>query len=111
METHTQDPEKFDALIIGAGQAAKPLAIALGEAGWKTAVVERRHVGGSCINFGCTPTKAMAASARVAYLARRAEEYGVRTGPVAVDLASVLARRNAIVDRFRNGVREGLERA
>ncbi|HSJ81230.1 MAG TPA: mercuric reductase, partial [Thiobacillus sp.] len=75
------------------------------------AVIERKHVGGSCINFGCTPTKAMAASARVAYLARRADEYGVRTGTVAVDLASVLARRNAIVERFRDGVREELERA
>jgi pyruvate/2-oxoglutarate dehydrogenase complex dihydrolipoamide dehydrogenase (E3) component len=111
METHTHDPETFDALIIGAGQAAAPLARALGQAGWKTAVIERKHVGGSCINFGCTPTKAMAASARVAYLARRADEYGVRTGTVAVDLASVLARRNALVERFRNGVQEGLERA
>jgi pyruvate/2-oxoglutarate dehydrogenase complex dihydrolipoamide dehydrogenase (E3) component len=111
METHTHDPEKFDALIIGAGQGAAPLARALGKAGWKTAVIERKHVGGSCINFGCTPTKAMAASARVAYLAQRADEYGVRTGAVAVNLASVLARRNAIVERFRDGVREGLERA
>jgi pyruvate/2-oxoglutarate dehydrogenase complex dihydrolipoamide dehydrogenase (E3) component len=111
METHTPDPEKFDALIVGAGQGAAPLARALGEAGWKTAVIERKHVGGSCINFGCTPTKAMAASARVAYLARRADEYGVRTGAVAVDLASVLARRDALVARFRDGVQEGLERA
>ena len=111
METHTPDYEKFDALVIGAGQAAAPLARALGQAGWKTAVIERKHVGGSCINFGCTPTKAMAASARVAYLARRADEYGVRTGSVTVDLASVLARRNAIVERFRDGVREGLEGA
>lgn len=111
METHTPDPEKFDALIVGAGQGAAPLARALGEAGWKTAVIERKHVGGSCINFGCTPTKAMAASARVAYLARRADEYGVRTGAVAVDLASVLARKDALVARFRDGVQEGLERA
>jgi pyruvate/2-oxoglutarate dehydrogenase complex dihydrolipoamide dehydrogenase (E3) component len=111
MATHTHDPEQFDALIIGAGQAAAPLAGALGKAGWKTAVVERKHVGGSCINFGCTPTKAMAASARVAYLARRAHDYGVRAGNVAVDLASVLARRNAIVERFRDGVRDGLEQA
>ena len=82
MQTQASDDETFDALIIGAGQAAKPLAIALGEAGWKTAVIERKQVGGSCINFGCTPTKAMAASARVAYLARRAGDYGVRTGAV-----------------------------
>lgn len=111
METQDSDYEKFDALIIGAGQAAAPLASALGRAGWKTAVIERKHVGGSCINFGCTPTKAMAASARVAYLARRADEYGVRTGAVAVDLASVLERRNAIVTRFRDGVRKALESA
>lgn len=83
METQASDYEKFDAIVVGAGQAAKPLAIALGQAGWKTAVIERKHLGGSCINFGCTPTKAMAASARVAYLARRAADYGVRTGAVA----------------------------
>jgi pyruvate/2-oxoglutarate dehydrogenase complex dihydrolipoamide dehydrogenase (E3) component len=111
MDTQGSDYEKFDAIVIGAGQAAKPLAIALGQAGWKTAVIERKHVGGSCINFGCTPTKAMAASARVAYLARRAGDYGVRTGAVEVDLASVLQRKNAIVSRFRDGVREAFEGA
>jgi pyruvate/2-oxoglutarate dehydrogenase complex dihydrolipoamide dehydrogenase (E3) component len=111
MKTQDPDHEKFDALIIGAGQAAAPLARALGQAGWKTAVIERKHVGGSCINFGCTPTKAMAASARGAYLARRADEYGVRTGAVTVNLASVLARRDAIVARFRDGVRQSLESA
>lgn len=111
MGTRAADYEKFDAIVVGAGQAAKPLAIALGQAGWKTAVVERKHVGGSCINFGCTPTKAMAASARVAHLARRGGDYGVRTGPVAVDLASVLARRHAIVRRFRDSVQQALEDA
>jgi pyruvate/2-oxoglutarate dehydrogenase complex dihydrolipoamide dehydrogenase (E3) component len=111
MQTQDPDHEKFDALIIGAGQAAAPLARVLGQAGWKTAVVERKHVGGSCINFGCTPTKAMAASARVAYLARRADDYGVRTGKVAVDLASVVQRTQAIVDRFRDGMRQSLESA
>src|SRR5512139_2215400 len=111
METHVSAYEQFDAIVVGAGQAAKPLAIALGQAGWKTAVVERKHVGGSCINFGCTPTKTMAASARVAYLARRAGDYGVRTGAVEVDLASVLQRKNAIVSRFRDGVREAIEGA
>ena len=111
METQASDYETFDAVIIGAGQAAKPLAIALGQAGWKTAVIERKHVGGSCINFGCTPTKAMAASARVAYLARRAADYGVRTGAVEVDLASVLQRRNAIVRSFRDSAQKALEGA
>jgi pyruvate/2-oxoglutarate dehydrogenase complex dihydrolipoamide dehydrogenase (E3) component len=113
MATQASDHEKFDAIVIGAGQAAKPLAIALGRAGWRTAVIERKQVGGSCINFGCTPTKAMAASARVAYLARRADDYGVHTGAgtVEVDLASVLQRMNAIVSSFRDGVREALDSA
>lgn len=111
MESHRSDYETFDAVVIGAGQAAGPLAIALGQAGWKTALIEREHLGGSCINFGCTPTKAMAASARVAHLARRAGDYGVRTGAVEVDLASVLRRKNAIVGRFRDGVRKKLEGA
>ena len=69
--------ENFDAIIIGTGQSGKPLAGALGAAGWKTAVIERKHVGGTCINYGCTPTKTMVASARVAYLARRGADYGV----------------------------------
>ncbi len=111
MESQSPDYETFDAIVIGAGQAATPLAIALGQAGWKTAVIERKHVGGSCINFGCTPTKAMAASARVAHLARRADDYGVRTGKVEVDLASVVQRTQAIVGRFRDSVREALEGA
>ncbi len=58
---------QFDTVIIGTGQSAKPLALALARAGWKVAVIEREHVGGTCINVGCTPTKTMVASARVAY--------------------------------------------
>jgi pyruvate/2-oxoglutarate dehydrogenase complex dihydrolipoamide dehydrogenase (E3) component len=111
MEGSHADPERFDAVIIGAGQAAKPLALALGKAGWKTAVVERQHVGGSCMNFGCTPTKTMVASARVAYLARRADDYGVRTGAVAVDMVKVRQRKREIVERFRGSVRQALESA
>jgi pyruvate/2-oxoglutarate dehydrogenase complex dihydrolipoamide dehydrogenase (E3) component len=94
--------EKADALILGAGQAGKPLALALANAGWKTLIVEREYVGGTCINVGCTPTKTMVASARVAYLARRAADYGVNAGPVTVDLARVVARKRDIVERFRN---------
>ncbi|MGH8710847.1 MAG: FAD-dependent oxidoreductase, partial [Burkholderiales bacterium] len=60
----------YDALIIGTGQSGKPLAVALAKAGWKTVVIEREHVGGTCVNVGCTPTKTMVASARIAYLAR-----------------------------------------
>jgi pyruvate/2-oxoglutarate dehydrogenase complex dihydrolipoamide dehydrogenase (E3) component len=95
-------PESFDAIIIGTGQAGKPLAFDLARAGWKTAVIEREHVGGTCINVGCTPTKTMVASARVAYLARRAGDYGVRVNGVTVDQAAVRARKRAIVERFRN---------
>ena len=69
----------YDAIVIGAGQWGGPLSSALARAGLKTALIEREHVGGTCINEGCTPTKTMVASARVAYLARRAADYGVRT--------------------------------
>ena len=65
-------PERYDAIVIGAGQAGGPLATALARSGKRTALIEREHVGGTCINEGCTPTKTMVASARVAYLARRA---------------------------------------
>ena len=96
------ETESFDAIIIGSGQAGKPLANELAHAGWKIALIEREHVGGTCINVGCTPTKTMVASARVAYLARRAGDYGVRVPSVSVDLAAVRARKRAIVERFRN---------
>jgi pyruvate/2-oxoglutarate dehydrogenase complex dihydrolipoamide dehydrogenase (E3) component len=94
--------ERFDAIVIGSGQAGKPLAIALAQAGWRTALVERELVGGTCVNVGCTPTKTMVASARVAYLARRAADYGVATGEVRVDLARVVMRKRRLVERFRN---------
>jgi pyruvate/2-oxoglutarate dehydrogenase complex dihydrolipoamide dehydrogenase (E3) component len=99
----------YDALILGAGQAGVPLARALASAGRRTALVERVHVGGTCINEGCTPTKTMVASARVAYLARRAADYGVRTGPVTVDLPGVRERKRAIVESFRAGSQRRLE--
>ena len=95
--------EQYDAVVIGAGQSGGPLATALAEAGRKTVLIEREHVGGTCVNEGCTPTKTMVASARVAYLARRAADYGVETGPVTVDMARVRARKRAMVDSFRTG--------
>jgi dihydrolipoamide dehydrogenase len=100
-----------DAIIIGTGQSGKPLAIALGRAGWKVAVIEREHVGGTCINVGCTPTKTMVASGRVAYLARRGPDYGVKTGSVKVDMRRVLERKRSVVGRFRNGGQKSLEKA
>ena len=103
--------EQFDAIIIGSGQAGTPLALALAEAGRKTALIESQHVGGTCINVGCTPTKTMVASARIAYLARRAGDYGVRCGQVSVDLKQVHRRKQAIVEDFRNGDQRRLENA
>jgi pyruvate/2-oxoglutarate dehydrogenase complex dihydrolipoamide dehydrogenase (E3) component len=87
--------------VIGSGQGGNPLAVELASAGRKTALVEREHAGGTCINEGCTPTKTMVASARAAYLARRAGLYGVSTGPVSVDMAQVVARKRSIVESFR----------
>ncbi len=92
----------YDAIVIGAGMAGIPLSNALTQAGWKTAIVERVHVGGTCVNEGCTPTKTMVASARVAYLARRGTDYGVNTGPVTVDMTKVRQRKRDIVERFRS---------
>src|ERR671915_1708377 len=105
----TQPTEHYDAIIIGSGQAGKPLALTLGQAGWKTAISERRHVGGSCINVGCTPTKTMVASGRVAYLARRATDYGVHIGAVTVDMSKIRQRKQAVVENFRNGSQHRLE--
>ena len=99
----------YDAVIIGSGQAGSPLSTTLAGAGWKTALIEREHVGGTCINEGCTPTKTMVASARVAYLARRAADYGVQTGPVKVDLTQVRQRKRDIVESFRGGSRRRIE--
>ena len=94
----------YDAVIVGAGQSGVPLATALARAGWKVSLVERYLVGGSCINWGCTPTKTMVASARVADLARRAGNYGVQTGPVKVDMAAVRRRKEEIVQGFRQNL-------
>ena len=91
----------YDAIIIGSGQGGNPLARAFSDAGWKTALVEREHVAGTCINVGCTPTKTMIASARVAYLARRAGDFGVNAGPVSVDMGAVRRRKQTIVDSWR----------
>lgn len=101
---------KYDAIIIGSGQGGKPLATTLGKAGWKTALIERDHIGGTCINYGCTPTKTMFNSARVAYLARRAADFGVHHGEVTVNMKEVRARKQRIVEQFREGGLKGVER-
>ncbi|CAN5840267.1 mercuric reductase [soil metagenome] len=103
--------QHYDALVIGSGQGGNPLAGALAGAGRKTAVIEREHVGGTCINEGCTPTKTMVASAKVAYLDRRSSDYGVRNGPVRVDMVEVRRRKRNIVASFRGGNEQRLEDA
>ena len=108
---NAQVTEFFDAVIIGTGQAGKPLAGALAEEGWKTAIVERsERVGGTCVIRGCTPTKTMVASARVAHVARRAPDYGVETGEVSVDLETVRKRKRDMVESWVESSRKGMER-
>jgi pyruvate/2-oxoglutarate dehydrogenase complex dihydrolipoamide dehydrogenase (E3) component len=102
--------QRYDAIIIGSGQGGNPLAGALAGAGTRTALIERKHVGGTCINEGCTPTKTMVASGRVAYLARRGADYGVNVGPISIDMAKVRERKRKIVDSFRNGSQKKLEK-
>ena len=91
--------ERYDAVILGAGQAGPPLAVRLAQAGRKTAIIERKMVGGTCVNNGCIPTKTLIASARAAHLARRGGDYGVMIdAPIRVDMARVKQRKDAVVD-------------
>jgi len=101
--------QHYDAIVIGSGQGGKPLAGALAGAGHKTAIIERDHVGGSCVNVGCTPTKTMIASARTAYVDRRSADYGIHNGSVTVKMTEVRQRKRDIVDKFRDGVRQIIE--
>src|SRR5918997_293322 len=101
--------QHYDAVVIGAGQGGTPLARALAQDGRKTALVERQHVGGTCVNEGCTPTKTMVASAKVAYFDRRSADYGVQNGPVSVDMQKVRQRKRDIVESFRRGNERRIE--
>src|SRR5213082_555633 len=101
---------EYDAIIIGTGQAGPPLARRLVAANWKVAVIERKFFGGTCVNNGCTPTKALVASAYAAHLARRHADYCVTIGgPIAADMKAVKARKDAIVAPSRNGVERSLQ--
>ncbi|GJF11009.1 mercuric reductase [Mycolicibacterium cyprinidarum] len=97
--------QRFHAIIVGAGQAGPPLAGRLTDAGQTVAVIERKLVGGTCVNYGCIPTKTLVASAHAAHVARRGAEFGVDTGEITIDMAKVKARK----DRISGGDREGLE--
>ena len=100
---------RYDAIIIGTGQAGPALAGRLVTAGWKVAIVERKLFGGTCVNTGCTPTKTLIATAYAARVAHRAAEYGVRIeGPVNVDMKAVKARKDAVVAASRNGLERSL---
>jgi len=103
------ETQNVDILIIGGGQAAPPLARALAKAGKTVALAERKYLGGSCVNFGCTPTKAAIASARVAHLARRANDFGLRIPQVEVDFAAVIRRANEIALESRTGLDRSFE--
>ena len=101
---------KFDAITIGAGQANKPLSYALADLGWKVAFIERAQLGGSCINTGCTPTKSLIASAQVAHYARQGARWGIHVNEVIVNLPEVVARKNRIVQGFRDAIQKGVDR-
>ncbi len=96
--------EQFDAIVIGAGQAGPALAARCSKQGLRTAMIERGHFGGTCVNVGCTPTKTMVASARAIHMAQRGAEFGFSVGDVRVDMARIMARKNAIVAQSREGV-------
>jgi pyruvate/2-oxoglutarate dehydrogenase complex dihydrolipoamide dehydrogenase (E3) component len=101
--------ERFDAVIVGAGQAGPPLAGRLTAAGQRVAIVERKLIGGTCVNNGCVPTKTLVASAHAAHLAHRSSEYGVATGSISVDMAKVKARKDGIMLADRKGVEDWLQ--
>jgi pyruvate/2-oxoglutarate dehydrogenase complex dihydrolipoamide dehydrogenase (E3) component len=101
-----------DAIVIGTGQAGPPLAVGLGKAGRKVAIIERHFVGGTCVNNGCIQTKTLIASARAAHVARRGADFGVMIdGPIHVAMARVKARKDAIVQQSNQGVTNWLKNA
>ena len=100
--------QHFDAIVIGSGQGGTPLSKKLAKAGLKTALIEKRLVGGSCTNDGCTPTKTMIASAKMAHNIRRAKDLGINTGEFTVDIKKIVARKNEIVTSFRGSAEKGL---
>ncbi len=100
---------RYDAIVIGSGQAGNPLSQKLADHGWSVALIEKDHLGGTCINTGCTPTKTMMASAQVAHYTRNAGRWGVCAGEVSVDLSKVVARKDRVVDQSRSGQERKVE--
>ena len=99
----------YDAIVVGSGQGGVPLATNLAEQGLRVALIEKGQLGGSCINYGCTPTKSMVSSARIAQAARRAPEFGIHTGKVRVNMAEIVKRKTEIVELFRSGIEDQVE--
>src|SRR5258706_12225982 len=94
---------KYDAIVIGSGQAGIPLSLRLADIGWQVALIEKSFVGGTCINNGCTPTKTMVHRAQVAYYARNAKRWGVRATNESADMQAIVDRKTKVVHTFRVG--------
>src|ERR1700738_3706605 len=101
---------KYDAIVIGSGQAGVPLSFRLADFGWQVALIEKSFFGGTCINTGCSPTKTMVHRAQVAYYARNSARWGVRANDVRVDLPAIVAQKNMLVHRFRDGKQKQMQR-
>src|SRR6185312_1577415 len=97
---------KFDAIVIGSGQGGNPLTYKMADSGLRVALIEEKHLGGTCINTGCTPTKTMVASAQVAHYVKDANRWGIRASDFAADLPAIVKRKNDVVLRFRSGQEE-----
>ncbi len=102
--------KKYDAIIIGSGQGGNPMAASLADQGWTVAIIEKEHLGGTCINTGCTPTKTMVHRALVAHYARNAARWGVVTHDVSVDLPNIVAQKNKIVQWKRDGQQTSIDK-
>ncbi|MGH9430730.1 MAG: mercuric reductase [Terriglobia bacterium] len=100
---------KYDAIVIGSGQAGNPLSYRLADLGWTVALIEKAHLGGTCINTGCTPTKTMVHRAQVAHYARNAARWGVRASEVTVDLAEIVAQKERVVESFRGNQQKNID--
>src|SRR5258706_15062163 len=101
---------KYDAIIVGSGQAGNPLAHRLADLGWSVALIEKKNLGGTCINVGCTPTKTMVHRAQVAYYARNAARWGVNAANVSVDLPKIVAQKDEVVLSFRGGKQKQVDK-
>ncbi|MFZ0452276.1 MAG: dihydrolipoyl dehydrogenase [Ignavibacteriaceae bacterium] len=109
LKQDTGNNKKYDAIIIGSGQSGNPLAKDLASDGWKVAIIEKNFVGGSCINYGCTPSKTMAASAQTAYFVRESSKYGIHSTSLKINMKEVYQRKKQTVESFRKGTLKKLK--